>query len=154
MDTAQQGRVIDYLRTKLDEAGLQDVLVSASDESYVDRAINTYDSLGESTKNNIDQINVHGYQGLDSNRQILHERAAQAGKTLWLSEYGEDDLWPGTSDESNGFRMVEKYVLWCQSMLSFCTSFEQFISNYIHILQYLQRLHRTPNDFVVLLAAT
>ena len=142
MDTLQQGRVIDHLRVKLDEVGLQDILISASDESYVDRAINTYDGLGESTKNNIDQINVHGYQGLGSDRQILHDRAAQAGKTLWLSEYGEDDLWPGTSDESNGFRMVEKYV----HLASACYHFVPLVNYASNVYSYFTVSTQTSSN--------
>jgi galactan endo-1,6-beta-galactosidase len=87
--TNTQQTVIGYLRTELDSQGLTYTRVAASDESYYDQATSTWNSFSATTKAQIGEVNVHGYQYGGGRRDLLY--AAVAGHRLWNSEYGDGD---------------------------------------------------------------
>jgi galactan endo-1,6-beta-galactosidase len=89
LDTSTQEAVIGFLRTELDNRGLSTVAITASDESYFDQALTTWNSFSTATRARVDQVNVHGYQGSGGNRAGLY--AATAGKRVWNTEHGESD---------------------------------------------------------------
>jgi galactan endo-1,6-beta-galactosidase len=82
-----QAALLPLLRRELDERGLTDLPIAASDESLYDQAIATWKSFEEPTKALISQVNVHGYQNEKGRRGELFE--ITRGKKLWNSEYGE-----------------------------------------------------------------
>jgi galactan endo-1,6-beta-galactosidase len=100
VDTATQARVITALRAKLDEKGLGGMAVAASDENTYDDASRTWASFSNATRGRIGRVNVHGYQYGGGRRDRLHAAVSGAGKSLWNSEYGEDDA-TGMSLASN-----------------------------------------------------
>ena len=79
-----QSRVLLSLRRALDEKGLNDVLISASDETSIDTQITSYRALSEEAKASVDRIDTHTYQG--SSRFMLSSLAFTEGKGLWMSE--------------------------------------------------------------------
>ncbi|KAL2109853.1 hypothetical protein VUR80DRAFT_1899 [Thermomyces stellatus] len=88
---SSQATIIGHLRSELDDRGLTDMIVSASDESYYDEAVATWRGLGEEALSMVPRINVHGYQQADGARDVLYDLASGAGQKIWNSEYGEND---------------------------------------------------------------
>lgn len=74
--------------TELDKAmkrhGLGDVLISASDETSIDTAIDAYNALSADAKKAVGRIDTHTYGG--SRRSQLKELALNNGVNLWMSE--------------------------------------------------------------------
>jgi galactan endo-1,6-beta-galactosidase len=66
-----QAAVVKVLRAEMDERGLREVPIPASDESWYDWAVETWNSFDDSTKGLIKQVNVHGYQGINGRRDLL-----------------------------------------------------------------------------------
>lgn len=100
---ASQATIIGHLRAALDERGLEGMAVSASDESYYDEAVATWQGLGEEALALVPRINVHGYQQADGARDVLYEQASSIGQRIWNSEYGEND--------ATGERLVRNILL-------------------------------------------
>ncbi|KAF3933062.1 hypothetical protein ABW20_dc0107974 [Dactylellina cionopaga] len=99
-NVATQSQVIGYLRTALNNQGLNSMQIAASDENTYDSGKSTWNGLTSSAKSQVNQIHVHGYQGASGDRSGLYNLAHAAGKTLWNSEYGESDA-TGASLVSN-----------------------------------------------------
>lgn len=74
--------------TELDKAmkrhGLGDVLISASDETSIDTAIDAYNALSADAKKVVGRIDTHTYGG--SKRSQLKDLALKSGVNLWMSE--------------------------------------------------------------------
>ena len=86
---ATQAPVLAYMRQELDEFGLYEVDIAASDENSYSLAISTWNDFDAATKSKVDQVNVHGYEYGSGRRDILYN--ITQGKRLWNSEYGEGD---------------------------------------------------------------
>jgi galactan endo-1,6-beta-galactosidase len=86
-----QAAVLKFLRMELDQRGLQDTPIFASDDNTYDEALQNWKSFDASTRQLVPHINVHGYQKGKGRRDLLHEAARADGKSLWNSEYGEKD---------------------------------------------------------------
>jgi galactan endo-1,6-beta-galactosidase len=84
---ATQAKVLPLLRAELDKRGLEGMAIAASDESKYDWAVETWKSFDDATKKLVDQVNVHGYQGNQGQREELF--GITRGKRLWNSEYGD-----------------------------------------------------------------
>ncbi|KAK3367600.1 glycoside hydrolase superfamily [Podospora didyma] len=102
-EASTQASVIGELRKELDSRGLSSTIISASDESYYDQAVTTFNKLGSTALSKVARINVHGYQYAKGARDKLHSLASGAGKKLWQSEYGEND--------ATGERLVSNMLL-------------------------------------------
>ncbi|KAJ1561981.1 hypothetical protein HK096_002597, partial [Nowakowskiella sp. JEL0078] len=103
----EQRTILGLLRYELDERGLFDVIISASDENDVSTAVDTWKNYakyppvidGKPTNDPalkfVGKCNVHSYYGLqpgrdNKNRENL--RKCVANKVpLWASEYGDND---------------------------------------------------------------
>jgi galactan endo-1,6-beta-galactosidase len=88
---AAQARFFPQLRRELDRQGLEDLAISASEETYYDHAIETWKSFNAATRDLIGQVNVHGYQEANGDRTGLHRLIKESGKPLWNSEYGDGE---------------------------------------------------------------
>lgn len=87
-----QARVIALVREELDKRDLKDLPISASEETFYDHAIQTWESFDEKTRSLVDQVNVHGYQGAEGDRVKLHQLIREeTDKILWNSEAGDVD---------------------------------------------------------------
>jgi O-glycosyl hydrolase len=91
VDAGIQRTILRHLRDELNARGLNDVRVSASDESLFDHARSTWASFDSATRALVDQVNVHGYQYEGGRRDLLYSEVRAAGKVLWNSEYGDGD---------------------------------------------------------------
>ncbi|KAJ7176057.1 endo-beta-1,6-galactanase [Mycena crocata] len=90
-DVSTMSTVIGFLRTELNSRGLNNMMISASDEETYDLAISTLSGLTSSARSTIGRVNVHGYQGGSGRRDTLFANTQSAGKKLWNSEYGDGD---------------------------------------------------------------
>ncbi|KAF6813385.1 endo-beta-galactanase [Colletotrichum musicola] len=97
-----QATIIKALRAELDKRGLNSMAIAASDESYYDQAVATWNGLGDAL-NLVTRINVHGYQYEKGARDKLAAQALGKGQRLWNSEYGEND--------ATGERLVSNMLL-------------------------------------------
>ncbi len=89
---AAQARLLPLLREELDKRGLTKLTISASEETYYDHAIRTWESFDTKTRALIGQVNVHGYQEARGDRAKLQRLVhKEGGKPLWNSEYGDGD---------------------------------------------------------------
>lgn len=87
-----QARILKLLREELDHRNLQSLPISASEETYYDHAIETWQSFDPPTRALVGQVNVHGYQEARGDREKLLRLVHREGhKPLWNSEYGDGD---------------------------------------------------------------
>ena len=75
------------MRTELNNRGLNNTIIAASDENNDNAATSTWNSFSSATKSQIGQVQVHGYQS--SGASQLYN--SMAGTQLWNSEYGDSD---------------------------------------------------------------
>jgi galactan endo-1,6-beta-galactosidase len=75
----------------MDELGLKDMPIAASDETAYDAATATWRSFSPEIKALVGKVNVHGYQHTGGRRDVLHALVSKDDKVLWNSEYGEND---------------------------------------------------------------
>ncbi|KAJ3121166.1 hypothetical protein HK098_003927 [Nowakowskiella sp. JEL0407] len=103
----QQRSVIAYLREELDKLGLDDVVISGSDENNVKIAVDTLKDyikypakvhgkwLKEPAIGRMGKVNVHSYNGTNPNRDCkardLLKSTVAKGTPIWVSEYGDSD---------------------------------------------------------------
>lgn len=103
-----QAQIINELATALNAQNSQ-VSISAMDAAGVGAALENYAAYSTSTKQNMTQINTHGYHGTREEQNKLRNVAAQDNKILWMSEsdggggdepfaeftHNPDDILPG-----------------------------------------------------------
>lgn len=81
---ASQGQIILALQRSLQAKGLNDVRISAMDETDMDLAVDEFLAYPSPVRDAVEQFNVHTYMG--SNRVAVRQAAEQHGKLLWMSE--------------------------------------------------------------------
>jgi len=81
-----QMKIIKKVADLLEEKGLNETTVSASDENSIDETLEIVKGYDAETLDVITQINTHSYNG--SQLQALNTFAKENGKTLWMSEFG------------------------------------------------------------------
>lgn len=79
-----QSDIILELQKSLKSRGLEDILLSGTDETSIDTQINSFYALSENAKAAIERIDTHTYSG--SKRSELKDLAINANKNLWMSE--------------------------------------------------------------------
>ncbi len=79
-----QSTIYVKLAAELKKRGLNDIIISASDETSIDTQINAYNKLSAEAKAVVGRIDTHTYGG--SKRGELCALAQSAGKNLWMSE--------------------------------------------------------------------
>ncbi|KAJ5083733.1 glycoside hydrolase superfamily [Penicillium angulare] len=91
-DASSQASLIPILHQEMQARGLDQTIIAASDENSFDVALDSWDTITESTeKSYVGRVNTHGYQGLSGPRSDLRAAATEAGQLLWDSEYGDSD---------------------------------------------------------------
>ena len=78
-----QSRIIVALNKELEKKGI-DMIISASDETSIDTAIDSYNALSDEAKDVVTRIDTHTYSG--SKRTELAKTAAAGKENLWMSE--------------------------------------------------------------------
>jgi O-glycosyl hydrolase len=84
----QQNIMLAAARKALDAQGLEDVGLTASDETDVGQGIISYKWLNDANKAALDLISVHTYHATDEQRAQLRDLARSDGKKLWMTEAG------------------------------------------------------------------
>ncbi|MCQ2416189.1 MAG: discoidin domain-containing protein [Oscillospiraceae bacterium] len=79
-----ESKIILELQKSMAKRGMQDVILSGTDETSIDTQIDAFNALSADAKNAIGRIDTHTYGG--SKRSQLKETAIKAGKNLWMSE--------------------------------------------------------------------
>ena len=86
-DTASQATVIGYLRTEMNNRGLTNMPIAASDETSYDQSLSTWQGFNSTVQGEVGIVTSHDY-AYDGGSGLY---AAVGGKTLWNTEYGESD---------------------------------------------------------------
>ncbi len=81
---ASQTNIILELEKSLNARGLDDIMLSGTDETSIDTQISSYNKLSDAAQAAIDRIDTHTYSG--SKRAELKDLAVSEGKNLWMSE--------------------------------------------------------------------
>jgi len=79
-----QSDILLKFKEKLLEKGMSDVLICATDETSIDVAIDSYNTLSDEAKNIVQRIDTHAYMG--DKRRELKALAIKEKKNLWMSE--------------------------------------------------------------------
>lgn len=103
----QQGRIIRLLRARLDAAGMQSTLVSATDSNSIDDGLKSLQGFDAPTLSALGQFNVHSYSG--KQRDALRELISTHAKPLWQSESGP--LYVGGTPYEQIMKMAERITL-------------------------------------------
>lgn len=83
-----QSRVIKALNWNIKDKGINNCIVSGTDETSIDVAIDSYNALDTDAKQTISRIDTHAYSG--TKRYELRELAEKENKNLWMSEVDGD----------------------------------------------------------------
>ena len=79
-----ESTIILELQKAMQKRGLNDVIISASDETSIDTQIDAFKALSPQAKNAVGRIDTHTYGGWK--RTDLKNLAISSGKNLWMSE--------------------------------------------------------------------
>ena len=81
---ASQSRILVVLAEALKEKGLEDILISGTDETSIDTQALSLTQLSEEALAVISRVDTHAYAG--SGRDFLLRQTLRRGKNLWMSE--------------------------------------------------------------------
>ena len=79
-----QSRILVALSNQLKQKGLDDILISGTDETSIDTQLRSLNRLSPEAKAAISRVDTHTYGG--SRRRQLRDLALNEGKNLWMSE--------------------------------------------------------------------
>lgn len=85
----EQKELLPILREEMNRRGLQEMPITASDETSYSHALTTWKSFDSSIKALVSRVNVHGYEGTKGPRAPLHDAVAADAKPVANSEYGD-----------------------------------------------------------------
>ena len=84
-----QSRILVALSEKLKEKGLDDIVISGTDETSIDLQAVSFSMLSKEAVSAVSRIDTHSYQG--NAREFLRNMALTAEKNLWMSEVDGGD---------------------------------------------------------------
>ena len=87
---ASQSRLLLALSEQLKARGLEDILISGTDETSIDTQIHSLKALSPEALAVIGRVDTHTYGG--SRRKELRDLARRYGKGLWMSEVDGGDV--------------------------------------------------------------
>lgn len=104
---SNQERIIGAVAQHLNSKGLNETVVSASDENSMDDALRNIGTYSRETHAAVRQLNVHSYAG--SKRAELRTLANDLGKRLWQSESGP--LGEDISDDTDAALFMAERII-------------------------------------------
>jgi O-glycosyl hydrolase len=104
-----QSRIFIAVRKALDDAGLQDVILSGPDETGIDQTITSVKRLSPEALTALGRIDTHTYQG--SLRGELKALAGDLGKNLWMSEVDGGWAEEGAGNMAAGLGLARQILL-------------------------------------------
>lgn len=133
-----QSRILCELKKALDEKGLSDVIISATDETSIDKQILAYNALSDEAKSIVGRIDTHTYQG--NKRTALSELAQREGKNLWMSEVdGGDTMGKNAGQMGAALWFAEQILLDMNELKPSAWIMWQVIDNHVCADGYLGR---------------
>lgn len=125
-----ESKIILELQKAMKEKGLDDVILSASDETAIDTQIQAYNALSADAKNAVGRIDTHTYGG--SKRTELKELAVSVGKNLWMSEVDGGAVSGTNAGEMGaGLWLAERITVDCNGLNPSAWIMWQVIDNHI-----------------------
>ena len=125
-----QSNIIIKLKEALNKKGLDDIQISATDETSIDTQIASYEKLKPEAKNIVTRIDTHTYGG--QKRYDLKTLAIEENKNLWMSEVDGGEL-SGTNAGEMGAALwlAKRIILDLNGLLPSSWILWQVIDNHI-----------------------
>ena len=125
-----ESTILVELKKSLAKRGLNDILISASDETSIDTQIDAYNALSSEAKSAIGRIDTHTYGG--SKRTQLKETAIKAGKNLWMSEVdGKGTAGVNAGGMAAGLWLAQRITTDCNDLNASAWILWQLIDNHV-----------------------
>lgn len=129
-----QGKSMDTIYQELSKSlkkrGLNDIIISANDESVIDTQISSWNNMSAATRALIGRIDTHTYGG--SKRAELKETAIKAGRNLWMSEVdGGSTAGTNAGEMGAGLWLADRITLDLNELNSSAWILWQVIDNHI-----------------------
>ena len=125
-----ESKIIVELKKAMKARGMDDVIISASDETSIDLQIQAYNALSADAKSALGRIDTHSYSG--SKRSQLKETAIKAGKNLWMSEVdGSGTVGSNNGGMSSGLWLAQRITTDCNELNASAWVLWQLIDNHI-----------------------
>ena len=123
-------KIYQELSKSLKKRGLNDIIISANDESVIDTQITSWNKMSDATKALIGRIDTHTYGG--SKRGELKDTAIKAGRNLWMSEVdGGSTAGSNAGEMGAGLWLADRITLDLNELNSSAWILWQVIDNHI-----------------------
>lgn len=123
-------KIYQELAKSLQKRGLNDIIISACDESVIDTQITSWNKMSDTTKSLIGRIDTHTYGG--SQRSQLKDTAIKAGRNLWMSEVdGGSTAGTNAGEMGAGLWLADRITLDLNELNSSAWILWQVIDNHI-----------------------
>ena len=127
---ASMDKIYQELAKSLKKRGLNDIIISACDESVIDTQITSWNKMSDTTKALIGRIDTHTYGG--SQRGQLKDTAIKAGRNLWMSEVdGGSTAGTNAGEMGAGLWLADRITLDLNELNSSAWILWQVIDNHI-----------------------
>ena len=125
-----QSNILIKLKKALNEKGLNDIQISASDETSIDTQLPSYQLLKDEAKKIISRIDTHSYQG--QRRYDLRTLAEKDNKNLWMSEVdGGDTLGTNPGEMGAALKLAQRIIIDLNGLLPSSWVIWQVIDSHI-----------------------
>ena len=128
-------KIYQELSKSLKKRGINDIIISANDESVIDTQITSWNKMSAETKSSttkalIGRIDTHTYGG--SKRGELKDTAIKAGRNLWMSEVdGGSTAGTDAGEMGAGLWLADRITLDLNELNSSAWILWQVIDNHI-----------------------
>ncbi len=123
-------KIYQELSKSLKKRGLNDIIISANDESVIDTQITSWNKMSDATRALIGRIDTHTYGG--SKRGELKDTAIRAGRNLWMSEVdGGSTAGSNAGEMGAGLWLADRITLDLNELNSSAWILWQVIDNHI-----------------------
>lgn len=123
-------KLIKELYQELKARGLEDIIISGTDETSIDTQITSYLKLSPEAKEILSRIDVHTYGG--SNRAGMKALAEQENKNLWMSEVdGGSTAGTNAGEMGAGLWLAQRIITDMNGMTPSAWILWQVIDNHI-----------------------
>ena len=140
-----QSRILIRLSEKLQEKGLEDILISGTDETSIDTQFRSIKSLKDKALDAISRVDTHTYDG--SKRRELRDLALSKGKNLWMSEVDSGEtLDPNAGEMGAALWLSQRIIEDLNAMHPSAWIIWQVIASYISRDGYLGRADSGMED--------
>ena len=123
-------KIYQELSKSLKKRNINDIIISACDESVIDTAISSWNKMSDTTKALIGRIDTHTYGG--SQRAELKNTAIKAGRNLWMSEVdGGSTAGTDAGEMGAALWLADRITLDCNELNCSAWILWQVIDNHI-----------------------